>query len=171
VHFGDTFLDETLWQESIMRLLETDVPYPFLSYEANESLIVYLAVIPLWFANQLQGIGLVHSLWLLNIVLVSLTIASFYLYLNQLGLSDNLAIGACLLLGLTTLVYPSSKTLCRAPLAMLLLVWTALCLEIWRKNYPHVWWFLLRLGLLVVSFFTTNSTIFAPPALIIFALP
>jgi hypothetical protein len=170
VHFHDTLRDETVWEEPPLSF-EADVSYPFLQFDPSQNLIVYLASVPYTLASLLPEIGLVHATWLLNIVIVSLTILVFYQFARAWGYEERVALLASLILGLGTILWPYSKTLFREPLVMLLLLFTALMLEKWRGDYRKFWWLLLAVVAMVAANFAKNSSIFAIPAFIILALP
>jgi hypothetical protein len=170
VHFNDSLRDEAVWEEP-PQVFNQDSAYPFASYEPNESLIVYAASIPFRIAEFFPQIGLIHAMWLTNIVIVSLSALAFYAYARLLGYSEILAVLTTLLFALATSVWPYSKTLFREPLAMLMLLLTALMLERWRLNYRQFWWFLLAAVGMTAAFFSKNSTLFALPAFLILVLP
>lgn len=170
VNFGDIKRDESVWQEP-PRNLATDDPYPFLAYEPNEPLIVYVAAIPYFIAKIMPNVGLVHGTWLLNIILLVLSSGIFFLYVRLRGYEYRLVTISTLLFALCTSVWPYSKTLFRAPLVMFFLLLILLFLELWRRNYKHFWWLIFAILAFVGAYFTKNSSIVAAPAFIILALP
>jgi hypothetical protein len=170
VHFNDSLRDEAVFEEP-PQVFESESLYPFASYDPSEALIVYAASIPYRIAELFPQIGLVHAMWLLNIVIVALCAVCFFIYAKLLAYQDSIAVLGTVLFALATIVWPYSKTLFREPLAMLMLLLTALSLEKWRLGYRRFWWFLLAVLAMVAAFFSKNSTIFALPAFIILVLP
>lgn len=170
VHFNDMQHDEGVWYSPRLDP-NPNQQYPFTSFDANESLIVYVSALLLRVAELFPDLGFIHTLWLLNAILVALSVVLFFLYARILGYEENVAVLGSLCFGLATIVWPYSKTLFREPLAMLLLLLIALCLEKWRMNYRHFLWFIVAVLFAILAFLTKNSTAFAIPALIALALP
>jgi hypothetical protein len=170
VNFADLEHDESLYQEPPLYLSPQD-PYPFLAYEPNEPLIVYVAAIPFFVARAIPGVGLVHATWLLNIILTVLSVGLFFCYIRLLNDDVYLAFFASLLLGLCTSIWPYSKTLFRAPLVMFFLLISTICLELWRRKYRHPGWLGLAIIAFIGAYYTKNSALVALPALLIIALP
>ena len=80
-------------------------------------------------AEMLPGVGLVHMVWLLNVLVCAAVGGVFFLLARLLGYTERVAIGATLILGLGTMLWPYSKVFFREPLAMLLLLGATLCLQ------------------------------------------
>ena len=94
-------------------------------------------------AESLPGVGLVHMVWLLNILVCAATGGVFFLFARLLGYSERVSIAATLILGLGTMLWPYSKVFFREPLAMLLLLAAALCLQAtvlrWGRRAAFGW--------------------------------
>lgn len=170
VHFGDTYGDESLWQEA-PRNIEPENPFPFGIYNLEEPLVAYAAAIPSSITSFIPSLGFVHTTWLLNIISLSLSAALFFYLVRLLDYNDKTAFFAALLFGFGTLIWAYSKTLFRDPLVVLFLLLTVIFLELWRKNYRHIWWILFAGIAMLGAYYTKNSSIVAVPALIFWILP
>ena len=94
-------------------------------------------------AEILPGVGLAHMVWLLNVLMCAAAGGVFFLLARLLGHTERVAIGATLILGLGTMLWPYSKVFFREPLAMLLLLGATLCLQatvlLWGRRAAFGW--------------------------------
>jgi len=86
----------------------------------TEPLQPMLAAPLFWIAQALPEIGLVHSVWLFNILITALTAAVLYAYGITLGYRRETALIVALVFGLGTMAWPYSRTFFREPLFTLL---------------------------------------------------
>lgn len=117
------------------------------------------------FAQIQQNIGNAHSTLLFN-NLVSCAIALlFYIYCRGLGYSQRIATVATLLLGITTILFPYSKTFFREPLATLTLFWVSYCLYRWQQARQQWLWLLGASAGLMAGILTKDAALLALPVL------
>ncbi len=171
VQFGDLYLDLSAWFNPPQAFKRPDAFYPLQSGNI-EPLPLILAAPLFWLADNIPGIGLVHSVWLLNILVSAAAVGVLFIYALALGYYERTATIGAILFGSATILWPYSKSLFREPLLLLMLVLSALSLERWRAGQyrsPR----LLLFGFLafVGALFTKESALFALPALVVIALP
>jgi hypothetical protein len=169
VHYGDNYLDISAWYNYPSPT--TRGQYPL--YPSNaEPLQPFLATPLYWFALQLSGIGLNHAVWLFNIFICALSGSILFLYALALGYHEKTALVAALLYGLATIIWPYSKSFFREPLALLLILLTALFIERWRSSgYRSIMLFAGAVVALIGAWLTKEAVIFAVPSLMIMAFP
>lgn len=123
--------------------------------------------------TRLNGVGTVHLLFLMNIYATALTGSVVFLLARQHGHSPGVAAGAALVFGLTTIVWPLSKTYFRDPLAMLFVALAAWSFELtYTRRSPSgqmAQWG-VTLALLIAGILTKNTAAVAAPALLAAAL-
>ncbi|HEX2907848.1 MAG TPA: hypothetical protein VHO69_13350, partial [Phototrophicaceae bacterium] len=145
--------------------------YPLTSIEV-EPLHDLLALGLINVADRLPGVGLVHTVWLLNIFLSAAAVGTLFVYALALGYSEITGVLAALIFGLATILWPYSKTFFREPLALWLTLLAALMLERWRTRRYRSVPLLIGSGLaLGGAFFSKEAVVFAIPSLILIALP
>ncbi len=134
-----------------------------------------LAAAPLfWFAGRVPGIGLVHTVWLFNILVCALSGAVFFLYARSLRYSERVSISGTLIYGLGTIVWPYSKAFFREPLVMLFLFSAATCLSVWRtqpKGLSRWLWLLASAVLYAMSLLTKEAALLSIPVFIVMVFP
>jgi hypothetical protein len=137
-----------------------------------------LLAMPLyWIAYHIPWVGNVHTVLLFNILVTALTALIVFYYALSLGYSDRTSVIAVLLFGLTTIVWPYSKTFFREPLTMLTLIASAYFLQRWRVAFIHhqrrsEWlWLALSIATIVVSVLSKEAVLVAVPVLILFGVP
>jgi hypothetical protein len=170
VDYGDFSLDQWSWQFP-PQFFDKALQYP-LTNAAVEPLQVFLAA-PLYaLAKIIPGVGLVHAIYLLNVVVCALAGCVLFLYALALGYQERTAALAALAFGVGTAIFPYSKTFFREPLALLLLLTCGLLVERLRGGgYRSL---LLMLGVAVAVgalLLTKASALLALPALLVLALP
>ncbi len=171
VNFGDSLLDESMWFIPPSNFW-AGLPYPLRDLGVIEQLQNTLATPLYLLADAVPGFGLVHTVWLFNIIVVALAGGTVFLYALALGYNERTAVLGALVFGLGTIAWPYSKTFFREPLALLLLLVTALLAERWRaRRYRSL---LLPIGIalaFVGTFSTKRTTVFALPAMLVVMLP
>lgn len=174
VNQGDTLLDLALAQRPpLPQLIRPGLTYPL--PDANtEGLQLALAAPLYWAAQRLPGVGLVHAVYLFNVLVCALAGGVMFLYALALGHGERSAVLAGLALGLATIVWPYSKSFFQEPLALLLLLLAGLLLERWRTVGWH--WHSLPLlagAALAITgaVLSKNAAALALPALLVIALP
>ncbi len=98
------------------RTLETAAPRPI----DSEPLQPMLASILFRIGQAAPDIGLVHTVWLFNVLITTLTAGLLYAYVLSLRYSVKVALLAALIFGLATIAWPYSRTFFREPLFTLL---------------------------------------------------
>ena len=98
-----------------------------------------------WLAFHTPWVGNVHAILLFNPLVTALTAGLLFLFVLDLGYGDRTALIAALLFGLTTVVWPYTKTFFREPLTMLILFAAAFFANRWRlaladPDQPHWRW-------------------------------
>ncbi len=140
----------------------------------SEPLQLILAGALFALAERLPGVGLVHAVWLLNVLVCAAAGGVLFLYARLLGYSERTAAAGALLFGLGTVAWPYSKVFFREPLVLLLLLSAALCLTVWRSC-----WRTLRGGLWLAGFtfffllalLTKEAALLSVPIYLVIALP
>lgn len=170
VHFGDLRLDETLWRTPVLQPV-TDFPYPLGSYEVIEPFAPFVASL-FYRLAALADVGFVHAVWWMNGIITALSAGLLFSLSRLLGYDVRVAVLGAVVFAACTVVWPYSKTLFREPLVMFGLLTAAIAIVRARRSkiIARVLWLLLVLLALALAWLTKNSSIFAWPVLIIFAL-
>jgi hypothetical protein len=134
-----------------------------------------IASLPLFLlAEALPGLGLMQTVWLLNIVVTAATAVLLCHYARLLGYGVWPALGAGLVFGAATFALPYTKTFFREPLFTLLALCTVYAAERWRRaTQPcgQIRW-LAGCGVgLFAAFITKDAAIFLLPALLVALAP
>jgi len=174
-HFNDLWQDESNWFDPA-KVITPDIAYPLRPLDIDEPLVMYLSMPFYWLANTLPRLGNVHTVWLLNSILLGCTGGLLFGTTYLLGYGVRVATFATLLLGIGTIALTYSRTLFRDPIAMFVLMLALFFLTWWRKNgYLNGWrsailgvLFIITIPLLLL---TKRSTFLALPVLCIWALP
>ncbi len=125
-------------------------------------------------AEWFPGVGLLHTVWLLNVLVAAVGGGLFFLYARALAYSERVAIAGTLLYGLGTIVWPYSKTFFREPLAMVLLFAAALCLNAWRDRWgrSRSWmWLAGFLSFYLMGLLTKEAALLSIPIIIGLVIP
>ena len=137
-----------------------------------EPLQIVLAAPLYWLAEQLPAVGLAHTVYLLNILVSAAAGSLIYVYALVLGYDLKVGVVAALLFGLATIVWPYSKTFFQEPLTLLLILATALWLEMWRRaGYKQVGWLVLAGIAGMGAVLSKRAALLALPALVVLAAP
>lgn len=168
VDYNDLLLDKTSWYNQPSPL-NSPQQYPLTEFQA-EQLPVILAAPLYWLAEHLPGIGLVHSVWLFNVFVSAAIGTLMFGYGLTLGYNERTALLGAILLGLTTAIWPYSKSFFREPLACLMILTSAFLLERWRAGRSIR---ILAMGLVALAgaLLTKDAAIMALPALFILVTP
>lgn len=172
VNEGDMRLDLAVGQRPpLPQLIRAGEQYP-LPDAGAEALQLALATPLYWAAQRLPGVGLIHALYLFNVIVCALAGGVMFLYGVALGYSERAAMLGGLALGLGTALWPYSKSFFQEPLALLLLLTAALLLERWRAGHFHSIGLLIAGALAITgAALAKNAAVLALPALLVIALP
>lgn len=167
--YGDFSLDLLMSE----RLPETfDPSAPALLVPANVEPLPLLLAQPLYaLADRIPGLGLVHTVWVFNVIISALAGCLTYVYALALGARERTAVVTALAFGLGTIIVPYSKTFFREPLTLLTILLAAYAAERARASGYRLAW-LAAFGLaLAAALLTRASAALALPALLIILLP
>ena len=125
-----------------------------------------------WFAKIVPGIGLLHTVYLFNVLVGAAAGCVLLLYALALGYNERTALLAALAFGVSTVIFPYTKTFFREPLALLLLLICGLLLERLRGRGYRSPLLIVAVAAAVIGLLLAKaSTLLAFPALIVIALP
>src|SRR5262245_43439451 len=145
---------------------------PWLTIVA-EPLQAALAAPLFWLAQNSPAIGLMHTVWLLNIIVTALTATGLYAAGLFLGYRPCLAWLGALLFGLATSAWPYSRTFFREPLAGLFVMGAFVGALAIRRDWPRLP--KLAVALTAVSLcggmLTKVTTLLFLPGLFLVAVP
>ncbi len=147
---------------------------PHVTFANAEPLQILAGALLFALADATPNIGLLHTVWLLNVIVCALTGAVFFLYARLLGYSERIAVLGTLVYALGTILWPYSKTFFREPLAALLLFGAALCLNAWRERWGQRrnWLWLIGFGACyLLALFTKEAALLVAPALLAIVFP
>lgn len=170
VRFGDDLLalSAWFWQPATRPAHEL---FP-IQHSAAEPLQTWLGAGLYWLADKLPGVGLVHTVWLLNVLVSAAAGCVVFLYALALGHVERTAAFGAVGFGVGTVIWPYTKTFFREPLALLLILLTAFFIERWRQSGYRAWKLLLGAGIAAAgAFLTKEAMVFAAPALLLLVLP
>ncbi len=167
---GDVLIDGAAWFR-FPNTFEPGDPAPLRSVEVEP--VQILAASPLYtLAKLIPGLGLVHTVWLFNLLVAAAACLVLYAYALTLGYSESTALIASILLGAATIIFPYTRTFFREPLAMLLLLTAALAFEKLRQSeYAYLTWAAVGIIAVILMIGTKASMLFAFPMLLITAFP
>lgn len=150
--------------------LQPDV-YP-LSDVNTEPLQMFLASPLYQLGLMIPQVGLVHSVYLFNVLVSAASVGVLFLYALALGYSERTATFGALLFGLATILWVYSKSFFQEPLLVFMVLITGYFLERWRLSRYRQWWFLLAgVGTAVLAIFSKAAAVLALPALMLIVLP
>ena len=170
--FGDVRLDQSAWQFMPQaHSLDTSDPLP-LNRVITEPMQIIASAPLYWAARTLPEIGLVHAVWLLNVLVCAAIGVVLFWYALALGHSERAGVAAALALGLATALWPYSRSYFREPLLALCLLLAALSLERLRTAHYRSIGYAAGAGLLLLAALLTKaSAALAFPALLLVVLP
>ncbi len=169
VDWGDFLLDLAAWENPPTTLQVMRFPLETASIEPMQ----VFAAAPLYLmARIIPGIGLIHTVWLFNIIVTATAGVVFALLAQARGYRASTALVGALAFGITTAVFPYSKTFFREPLTLLMLLLAAYFADRFSasgyRRVPLLVALLLALAAMILS---KASALLALPALFVIALP
>ncbi len=172
VRYGDWLMDESSWTKPSRRV-RADATLPLSEYDVEERLSIILAAPLLSLAEAVPRLGNIHTVWLFNIIVTSLSVGTLYLVARQLGFADAPAVVTALTAGISTNMWAYSQTFFREPLAMLfvLLAWHFTLIARQKTLPRQLAGFLLAGFCLALAYLVKHSALLALPGLIALALP
>lgn len=170
VDYGDLRLDLAAWQRPPI-YFGAELAYPLETLDIEPLPVLLLS--PLYtLAKFVPGIGLVHTVWLFNVLVGAAAGGVLFLYALALGHSERVAVLGALLLGVATVLFPYTRTLFREPLMLLMLLLAGLMIERLRANGYRSLPLWLLVGLALVGLILSKaSALLALPALLVLLIP
>lgn len=169
VDHRDLLLDLSAWQ---FQPQDFDLANPLPLQSGNVEPLQVIAAAPLYALAKITPVGLVQTVYLLNVLVGALAGCVLYLYAGALGYRERTAISAALLLAACTALWVYSKTFFREPLLLLLLLTAALLIEHLRLRGYRSLPLLIALAVTLVALILTKAAaVMGFPALAILALP
>ncbi|MCY4538945.1 MAG: hypothetical protein OXE52_12060 [Chloroflexi bacterium] len=170
--YGDWLLDESAWFKPPLRI-RIWFDLPLASYDVEERLNIHLAIPLLKLAERLSRLGNIHTVWLFNIIVASMTVGLLYLCLRAMTYSDAVSVAVALGAGISSNLWAYSQTMFREPLVgfFLLLALYLIQLSIRRSILLRLAGIVAGLVALYLATATKYSAVAALPALAVFALP
>lgn len=165
--FGQAYADEGLWQSPPTRFSPDAPP---LRPTIADPLFIFAAA-PLYALSEaLPQVGLVHGVWLFNIIVMPLVAVGVGILARQTGAGWGAAVLSALAFGLLTVAWTYSQTFFREPLMMALTVGGVAAL--YRAVHQRrMGWGVLGALLLVGAFFTKDMLVFMLPGLVVWLMP
>ncbi len=167
--FGDFYLDQFAWQ-----FPPQDFGYDIMPLQnANVEPLQVILAAPLYiFARIVPGIGLVHTVYLFNVIVVAAAGCVLFIYALALGYSEGTAVLVVVMFGVGTAIFPYTKSFFREPLVLLVLLICGLLIERLRvQRYRSLpLWIAVVIGLILLLL-AKASSLLAIPALIVIGLP
>ncbi|HLA42595.1 MAG TPA: hypothetical protein VJZ27_04120, partial [Aggregatilineales bacterium] len=151
----------------IITNLYTDTPW---QGTLHEPLQIFLTAPFYWIAQHIDGIGLLHTVWTFNVVVVMLIALIIYRGGVAMGYSDAAAWITAVMTAFGTMLWHYSQTFFREPLAgLLLLITFVLAYQIQRNRAQLLlaWMLLAFIGAVL----TKAAALLTLPALIFILLP
>jgi hypothetical protein len=145
-------------------------PVPTLDSEPGQALI---AVPLVWLADALPRIGVMQTVWVLNVLVSGGIISLFYFYSGLYGFEQRIRLTGSVLLGTATILWAYSKTFFREPLFTLLALLAAYWLERARRSPGRsgVGWGVVGIIAVASVFNTKEAGIFLLPVLLVILIP
>lgn len=169
---GDWLMDESNWFKPAL-IIREESELPLREYDVEERLNARLAALLLRLADSLPRLGNIHTVWLFNVFVTSLSVGLIFCLVRALRFSDAAAVIVALSAGLGTNLWAYSQTFFREPLSAFFILAALLSLRLGQDRKPIAR--LLSLGVaaagLYLAYLTKHSALFAIPAALIFALP
>ncbi len=169
---GDWLMDESNWFKPSLRIREIQ-EHPLSEYEVEERLNIQLALPLLKIAETFPRLGVIHTVWLFNIVVTALVAGLLYLLLITLDYTDAVAVCVAISAGIGSNLWAYSQTFFREPLSAFFILLALLAIQLGRKK-PRTQWLLSLAAAgasLYLAYLTKYSAALAIPAAVVFALP
>jgi hypothetical protein len=132
-------------------------PHAIMPSADVEPLQAYLSAPLVLLARLLPEIGVMHTVWLFNLLVTALTGALLYAYSVQLGHTRRAAAFVALIFGVGTIALPYAQMYFREPLLALCGVAAAYLSERWRAAPRQVIWLLAALGAVMAAALTKQA--------------
>jgi hypothetical protein len=132
-------------------------PHEIMPSADVEPLQAYLSAPLVLLARLLPEIGVMHTVWLFNLLVTALTGALLYAYSVQLGHTRRAAAFVALIFGVGTIALPYAQMYFREPLLALCGVTAAYLSERWRAAPRHFMWLLAALGAVMAAALTKQA--------------
>ncbi|MBE2182821.1 MAG: hypothetical protein IAE89_05300 [Anaerolineae bacterium] len=170
INHGDVLLDLAV-EQFPPTIFDPQNPLPLPGVATEPAQLI--AAAPLFLlAKFAPTIGLVHTVWLFNIIIGALTCCLFFSTALALGFNEKAALAGSIALGLGTILWVYSSTFFREPLMGLLILFVAFCLERWRSFGFRSWlWIGLALMGLIGLALTKASALAALPVFLVIVSP
>jgi len=172
VRYGDWLMDETNWIKLPFRIRES-AALPLGEYRVEERLNILLASPLLRIAEALPRLGNIHTVWLFNVIITSLTVGLIYLILRAMSYADIVAVIVAISAGLGTNLWAYSQTFFREPLTAFFILTTLFALQCGHGSSlggRAISLVFAAIGMFL-AYETKHSAVFALPAIVVFALP
>jgi 4-amino-4-deoxy-L-arabinose transferase-like glycosyltransferase len=141
----------------------------------QEPMTIVLQVPIFWLGQSFDDIGTMHTVWLFNIFVTTLTVVSVYAVALMQGYRTGIAWLGALLYGVATIAWPYSRLLFREPVMTFFLLWAfAFALQIqkgWSQNRLPFWATAAFLLFVLGAFLTKAVTVIFVPGLLVLVLP
>lgn len=170
--YGDWRMDETSWVKLPFRIRETTA-LPLGEYRVEERLNIVLAGPLLRLAEAIPRLGNIHTVWLFNIIVTSLSVGLVYLILRAMSFADAVAVIVAISAGLGTNLWAYSQTFFREPLTAFFILFALLALQCGQragKGGRIISLLFAAIGV-YLAYLTKYSALLAVPALFVYALP
>jgi len=164
LHFGRPLRYSTFW-EALPGNYQSRNPLPVRQSQV-EPAFLWLVIPWLWTAQQLEGVGVWHTLMSLNAFVTPWVCAALFMWTLYLTRSAFAASAVMLSLGLLTIFWPYAHTFFREQLSTLFLIIGAGLW--WRGGWRGI---LLGLPFLAASISIKDSGLFAAPGLAFLLIP
>lgn len=165
--FGDMKRDQAMWERMPFEFSRR-IAEPFRDSLVEPGLMI--AAAPLyWLAEQLNGIGLVHTTYLFNVGVSALVCGLWFWIALLLGYRERTALFGAICLGLGTIMLPYSQTFFREPLMMAQVLVVVLVIEWGRIHFNQSHW--ARRAILVVAVVILIFAAFRTKEAVILLLP
>lgn len=168
----DWMMDESNWFKPAL-IVRDDTDLPLREYDVEERLNVRLALPLLRLADSLPRLGKIHTVWLFNVIVTSLTVGLVYCLARSLEFNEATAAIVAMTAGLGTILWAYSQTFFREPLSALFVAAALLFIQN-GKRYQLIFRLIsvmLAAAALILAYSTKYSAVFAIPAALVFALP
>jgi len=173
VRFGDFGFDESLWRSFPNLLLPTDA-LPIQELAASERAFSRLISPLVWLADHLPQVGVLHGVWLANVLVAIALGVLFFALALRLGYSEGVAFGVALATCLFTSLTSYSKTLFREPMVAFFLLLSVYAVYRARASRQWFWgavWASIAVLGTYSAYLIKDSAFLALPALALLAIP
>jgi hypothetical protein len=132
-------------------------PHQIMPSADVEPLQAYLSAPLVLLARHLPEIGVMHTVWLFNLLVTALTAALLYVYGVRLGYARRVAALTALIFGLATIALPYAQMYFREPLLALCGLAAAYFTERWCAAPRRFVWLIVALGAAFAAVLTKQA--------------